>query len=207
MTHPSYLADFSQVASMSSVWAWTADDRILNPLPSHHIHGTVNVLLTALWNGATVEFMPVFDAAGVRAELGLDALYIQSNLTPRSLFYFARSGSAGSTGPGLSSRSSWPSQPSTRACSTPTRRLTRRSRRARARRAVGSGSWSLGQVRRVLGSLSIGSLLTEKIYWVTSCQLRCRRRSKRPGRRSAVGFSLNDVGLILFLSTLLNMCG
>lgn len=31
----------------------------------HHIHGVVNVLLTALWNGATCEFMPKFDAPGV----------------------------------------------------------------------------------------------------------------------------------------------
>lgn len=36
-------------------------------LPLHHIHGVSNVLLTALYNGATVEFMPKFDAPGIWA--------------------------------------------------------------------------------------------------------------------------------------------
>lgn len=51
---------------MSFSWKWTANDRILHVLPMHHIHGVVNVLLTGLWNGATVEFMKAFDAPGVR---------------------------------------------------------------------------------------------------------------------------------------------
>jgi acyl-CoA synthetase (AMP-forming)/AMP-acid ligase II len=101
----------SQVESMTEVWGWSENDRILHVLPMHHIHGvrpspqkttvippfhlvlphqilfnsafpvratadpsfflgllsqTVNVLLTSLWNGATCEFMPKFDAEAVR---------------------------------------------------------------------------------------------------------------------------------------------
>ncbi|CED84403.1 Predicted alpha/beta hydrolase BEM46 [Phaffia rhodozyma] len=55
----------SQCESMSVVWGWTRDDRVLDVLPMHHIHGVVNLLLTALWNGATCEFMERFEAGAV----------------------------------------------------------------------------------------------------------------------------------------------
>lgn len=78
MTHKSLTA---QAKSMTECWHWKEDDKVLHvvsvceivliradllfQLPLHHIHGVSNVLLTALYNGATVEFMPKFDAPGI----------------------------------------------------------------------------------------------------------------------------------------------
>jgi len=62
MTHKSLTA---QAKSMSECWHWTENDKVLHVLPLHHIHGVSNILLTALYNGATVEFMPKFDAPGI----------------------------------------------------------------------------------------------------------------------------------------------
>jgi len=46
----------AQVTSLVSAWGWRADDAILNVLPLHHVHGVVNVVLCALWSGASCEF-------------------------------------------------------------------------------------------------------------------------------------------------------
>jgi malonyl-CoA/methylmalonyl-CoA synthetase len=55
----------AQIRNLVEAWEWTASDMILNPLPLHHIHGLVNVLLCALWAGACCEFMPKFEAEKV----------------------------------------------------------------------------------------------------------------------------------------------
>lgn len=54
-----------QVRTLSSAWRWTSSDRVLNVLPLHHIHGLVNVVLTALYAGAHIEMHPSFDASSV----------------------------------------------------------------------------------------------------------------------------------------------
>lgn len=54
-----------QLKTLSEAWAWEADDHILNILPLHHVHGIVNILTCALWNGAVCEFMPKFGAEEV----------------------------------------------------------------------------------------------------------------------------------------------
>lgn len=54
-----------QLATLSSLWRCTSHDRLLNVLPLHHIHGMVNVLLSALYNGAHIEMHPAFDAHSV----------------------------------------------------------------------------------------------------------------------------------------------
>jgi len=59
LTHGNIAA---QVRSLVSAWGWREDDRILNVLPLHHVHGIVNVLTCALWVGATCELLPRFDA-------------------------------------------------------------------------------------------------------------------------------------------------
>jgi malonyl-CoA/methylmalonyl-CoA synthetase len=51
----------AQVTSLADAWGWTADDRIVLVLPLHHVHGIVNVVLTALWTGATCEVPPSTD--------------------------------------------------------------------------------------------------------------------------------------------------
>jgi malonyl-CoA/methylmalonyl-CoA synthetase len=60
----------AQVASLSEAWGWSADDRILLHLPLHHVHGVVNVLTCALWNGALCEILPRFDPVQVWRRLG-----------------------------------------------------------------------------------------------------------------------------------------
>jgi malonyl-CoA/methylmalonyl-CoA synthetase len=61
-THGSLAA---MVDAMLSAWGWTADDRILLVLPLNHVHGLINVALTAVAAGACCEAPGAFDAAQV----------------------------------------------------------------------------------------------------------------------------------------------
>lgn len=45
----------NQIKVLVDYWGWREDDKILNVLPMHHVHGLVNVQNCALWSGATVE--------------------------------------------------------------------------------------------------------------------------------------------------------
>jgi malonyl-CoA/methylmalonyl-CoA synthetase len=62
LTHANIRA---QVESLSAAWEWEANDHIILHLPLHHVHGIVNVLTSALWNGATCEVLPRFRAVDV----------------------------------------------------------------------------------------------------------------------------------------------
>ncbi|PPK87713.1 malonyl-CoA/methylmalonyl-CoA synthetase [Neolewinella xylanilytica] len=53
----------AQISSLVTAWEWTPEDRILNVLPLHHVHGIVNALCCALWSGACCEFLPRFGEA------------------------------------------------------------------------------------------------------------------------------------------------
>ena len=55
----------AQLETLSEAWGWRADDRTLLVLPLHHVHGIVNVLSCALWNGAVCEVQAKFDADAV----------------------------------------------------------------------------------------------------------------------------------------------
>lgn len=55
----------AQITSLVASWEWQQDDRILNVLPMHHVHGIVNILCCALWSGACCEFLSKFDPAEV----------------------------------------------------------------------------------------------------------------------------------------------
>ena len=55
----------AQVQSLAEAWAWSGDDRILEFLPLHHVHGIVNIVLSALSAGAVCEILPCFDAEDV----------------------------------------------------------------------------------------------------------------------------------------------
>ena len=55
----------AQITTLVDAWEWTKEDRILNVLPLHHVHGIINVMSCALWVGACCEFLPKFDASKV----------------------------------------------------------------------------------------------------------------------------------------------
>ncbi|HSH76726.1 MAG TPA: AMP-binding protein, partial [Longimicrobiales bacterium] len=55
----------AQVESLTQAWGWSSNDRVLLHLPLHHVHGIVNILTSALWNGAVCEILPGFDPAEV----------------------------------------------------------------------------------------------------------------------------------------------
>lgn len=55
----------AQSRSLLEAWKYTKDDVLLHVLPLHHIHGTVNALLTPLFAGSTIEFQFPFNASAV----------------------------------------------------------------------------------------------------------------------------------------------
>lgn len=68
----------AQVESLTEAWGWNQDDHILLHLPLHHVHGIVNILTSALWNGATCEILPRFRPVDVweRLARGDTTLYM-----------------------------------------------------------------------------------------------------------------------------------
>ncbi|KAI1819755.1 hypothetical protein F4861DRAFT_525804 [Xylaria intraflava] len=52
----------AQSRSLLKAWEYTSQDRLLHILPLHHIHGTVNAILTPLFAGSTIEFLFPFNA-------------------------------------------------------------------------------------------------------------------------------------------------
>ncbi|KAK4545537.1 hypothetical protein LTR36_002887 [Oleoguttula mirabilis] len=55
----------AQAHSLHEAWQYTPKDHLLHVLPLHHIHGTVNALLTPLLAGSTIEFMFPFNVDSV----------------------------------------------------------------------------------------------------------------------------------------------
>lgn len=55
----------AQCKSLVQAWDYTSEDHLLHVLPLHHIHGTVNALLTPLLAGSTIEFMFPFNVDAV----------------------------------------------------------------------------------------------------------------------------------------------
>ncbi|KAI2641100.1 acetyl-CoA synthetase-like protein [Xylaria nigripes] len=52
----------AQCRSLIKAWKYTPQDRLLHVLPLHHIHGTVNAIMTPLFAGSTIEFLFPFNA-------------------------------------------------------------------------------------------------------------------------------------------------
>ncbi|KAJ0159360.1 Acyl-CoA synthetase family member 3, mitochondrial, partial [Colletotrichum tanaceti] len=67
----------AQSQSLIEAWNYAPTDHLLHVLPLHHIHGTVNAVLTPLLSGSTIEFMFPFNADAVWRRLA--APFIQSN--------------------------------------------------------------------------------------------------------------------------------
>ncbi len=55
----------SQISTLVEAWKWTSEDHTLCLLPLHHVHGIINVVSSALWTGATVQFLHSFDSRQV----------------------------------------------------------------------------------------------------------------------------------------------
>ncbi|KAL9030768.1 MAG: hypothetical protein Q9196_001146 [Gyalolechia fulgens] len=55
----------AQSRSLMQAWKYTPKDHLLHVLPLHHIHGTVNALLTPLFAGSTIEFLFPFNVQAV----------------------------------------------------------------------------------------------------------------------------------------------
>ncbi|KAH9906309.1 acetyl-CoA synthetase-like protein [Xylariomycetidae sp. FL2044] len=52
----------AQSQALIEAWQYSPKDRLLHVLPLHHIHGTVNAVLTSLFAGSTIEFLFPFNA-------------------------------------------------------------------------------------------------------------------------------------------------
>ncbi|CBF82751.1 protein sgdD [Aspergillus nidulans FGSC A4] len=55
----------SQAASLLEAWKYSPGDRLLHLLPLHHIHGTVNAIITPVLSGSSIEFMFPFNPTAV----------------------------------------------------------------------------------------------------------------------------------------------
>ncbi|KAL9599142.1 MAG: hypothetical protein Q9219_004008 [cf. Caloplaca sp. 3 TL-2023] len=55
----------AQCQSLMQAWKYIPEDHLLHVLPLHHIHGTINALLTALFAGSTIEFLFPFNVQAV----------------------------------------------------------------------------------------------------------------------------------------------
>ncbi|KAJ3527322.1 hypothetical protein NM208_g9724 [Fusarium decemcellulare] len=59
----------AQASSLLEAWRYVPSDRLLHVLPLHHIHGTMNALLTPLLAGSSIEFMYPFNVNSVWVRL------------------------------------------------------------------------------------------------------------------------------------------
>ncbi|KIW07023.1 uncharacterized protein PV09_01917 [Verruconis gallopava] len=80
----------AQCSSLLQAWNYSPQDRLLHVLPLHHIHGTVNALLTPLLAGSTIEFMFPFNAQNVWERFAspfLSASSLPENLKEKITFF------------------------------------------------------------------------------------------------------------------------
>lgn len=73
----------AQSRSLLHAWKYSSQDVLLHVLPLHHIHGTVNALLTPLFAGAAIEFLFPFNASSVWERLAAPFLqHVQASKPP-----------------------------------------------------------------------------------------------------------------------------
>ncbi|KZF24229.1 acetyl-CoA synthetase-like protein [Xylona heveae TC161] len=74
----------AQTSSLLEAWRYSPNDHLLHVLPLHHIHGTVNAILTPLLAGSTIEFMFPFNARAVWERLAAPFLPLEQRTTRSS---------------------------------------------------------------------------------------------------------------------------
>ena len=72
----------AQCRALLQAWEYSASDRLLHVLPLHHIHGTINALITPLFAGSTIEFLFPFNADTVWRRFAIPFLEKNSPLPP-----------------------------------------------------------------------------------------------------------------------------
>lgn len=77
----------AQSLSLLKAWNYGSTDRLLHVLPLHHIHGTVNALLTPLFAGSTIEFIFPFSAQAVWERLAAPFLP-ETNKSKEKITFF-----------------------------------------------------------------------------------------------------------------------
>ncbi|KAG9249126.1 hypothetical protein BJ878DRAFT_411329 [Calycina marina] len=76
----------AQAKSLQTAWNYSTKDRLLHVLPLHHIHGTINAILTPLISGSTIEFIFPFNAAAVWSRFA--APFLPSPATSAPITFF-----------------------------------------------------------------------------------------------------------------------
>lgn len=64
----------AQSHSLLKAWKYSPTDHLVHVLPLHHIHGTINALMTPLFAGSTIEFMFPFNAEALWERLAVPFL-------------------------------------------------------------------------------------------------------------------------------------
>jgi malonyl-CoA/methylmalonyl-CoA synthetase len=76
----------AQSKSLLQAWNYTSKDHLLHVLPLHHIHGTINALMTPLFAGSTIEFLFPFNANAVWHRLA--APFLPNGKTEDKITFF-----------------------------------------------------------------------------------------------------------------------
>ncbi|EAW10968.1 acyl-CoA synthetase [Aspergillus clavatus NRRL 1] len=75
----------AQASSLLQAWKYSPEDRLLHLLPLHHIHGTVNAIITPILAGSSVEFMFPFNTDAVWNRLA--APFLPNSTTPDKITF------------------------------------------------------------------------------------------------------------------------
>ncbi|PYH94161.1 acetyl-CoA synthetase-like protein [Aspergillus ellipticus CBS 707.79] len=79
----------AQAESLIEAWKYTPKDRLLHLLPLHHIHGTMNAIITPIMAGSSIEFMFPFNTAAVWKRLATPFLPYTRSKTEKITFLTA----------------------------------------------------------------------------------------------------------------------
>ncbi|KAK4993747.1 hypothetical protein LTR66_005937 [Elasticomyces elasticus] len=81
------LLPLAQARSLHEAWTYSPSDYLLHVLPLHHIHGTVNAILTPLLAGSAIEFMFPFNVDAVWKRFAAPFLD-SSDTRPKPITFF-----------------------------------------------------------------------------------------------------------------------